>query len=100
LSSDTTWPVEARSVTVAVGAADVTGNEIEPTVAVEPSGLETVAVSVAVPTVRPLTTTLVVVVNVPVGLTMEAGLEMESEIGVELPWPTVAVVFAVCPTTT
>ena len=59
-SSPETVP-EVRSAMVAVGGAEVTENEVEPTVAVDPSGLETVAVSVAVPTVRPLTTTLVLI---------------------------------------
>jgi len=93
---------EIFCVTVAVGAAEVTGNDVEPTgMADPPSGFGTVAVRVAVPTVRPLTTTPVLEVNVPVGLTMAAGLEMESEIGVELfCGSTVAVVLAFCPTTT
>jgi len=69
-----------------------------------PSGFGTVAVSVAVPTVRPFTLTLVLAVKVPVGLTIDAGVEIESEIGVVLvvpsPVDTVAVMSAVCPTTT
>ena len=76
---------EVFCVIVAVGAAEVTGNEVEPMVTGDPpSGFAIVAVSVAVPAVRPLTTTLVVVVNVPVGVTTAAGLVTVSEIGVEL----------------
>jgi hypothetical protein len=84
--------------------AEVTGKLSVPTCGCVPSGFATVAVRVAVPTVRPFTTTLVVVVKVSVGETMEAGAEIESEIGVVLVWlfpvETVAVVVAVCPTIT
>jgi hypothetical protein len=59
----------------------MTENDVEPTVIFPPSEFETVAVSVAVPTDIPLTTTAVVCVKVPVGLTIAAGLVMESEIG-------------------
>ena len=71
---------------VAVGAADVTAKEIEPTGTVPdpPSGFGIVAVNVALPLVRPFTATLVLVVNVPVGLTMAAGLVILREIGVVL----------------
>jgi hypothetical protein len=89
---------ELRCVTTAVGAAEVTGKDVVPAVAVDPSEFETFALRVAVPTVRPLTTTLVFVVNVPVGLTTAAGLEMDRDIGVELfGGLTVAVVVAVWP---
>lgn len=85
-----------------VGTGAATGNEVEPTVRGEPpSGFGTVAVSVAVPVERPLTTTPVLEVNVPVGLTIAAELVMVSEIGVELfEGVTVAVVVAVWPTAT
>ncbi len=79
----------------------ITGKEVEPTVVLLPSAFEIVAVSVAVPAVRPLTTTGVLLVNVPVGVTIAAGLEIESEIGIELPdGLTVAFVVAVWPTKT
>lgn len=78
----------------------MTENDVEPTVRF-PSEFETVAVIVAVPTDTPLTTTGVVCVNVPVGLTMAAGLLIESEIGNAFDdGETVAVVVAVCPTAT
>jgi hypothetical protein len=77
-----------------------TGKDVEPTVRF-PSAFETVAVIVAVPTDTPLTITLVLFVNVPVGLTMAAGLVMEREMGVVFDeGETVAVVVAVCPTET
>jgi hypothetical protein len=79
----------------------MTGKDVEPTVGFEPSEFETVAVSVAVPTDRPWTTTFVLWVNVPVGLTIAAGPLMESEIASVFPeGETVAVVVAVCPTAT
>ncbi|HKV82818.1 MAG TPA: hypothetical protein VJP02_32015 [Candidatus Sulfotelmatobacter sp.] len=84
------------------GTGSVTENDVEPIVSVPPpSGFVIVAVSVAVPAVRPFTTTFVLVVNVPVGLTIEAPPEIESEIAVVLfEGLTVAVVVAVCPTAT
>jgi hypothetical protein len=93
---------EVRCVTTAVGAAVVTGNEVEPMGTGDPpSGFEIVAVRVAVPTVRAFTTTLVLVVNVPAGLTTAAGLVMLREMGVVLfVGLTVAFVVAVCPTRT
>jgi hypothetical protein len=55
-------------------------------------------VIVAVPTAVPWTTTPVLCVNVPVGLTMAAGLVMESEIGTVFDEGlTVALIVAVCP---
>jgi len=92
---------EVRCEMVAVGGEEVTGNEIEPTgIGEPPSGFGTVAVRVAVPTVRPFTTTPVLVVNVPVGLTTVAALEMFREIAIVLfVGLTVAFVVAVWPTT-
>ena len=81
--------------------AGTTGKDVEPTVRFPPSEFETVAVIVAVPADIPLTTTAVVCVNVPVGLTMADGLLMESKIGVVFDeGDTVAVIVAVCPTAT
>ncbi|MGB8475633.1 MAG: hypothetical protein WCE61_16240, partial [Candidatus Acidiferrum sp.] len=52
-----------------------TRKEVEPTVFLLPSAFEMVAVRMALPTVRPLTTTGVVLLKVPVGVTMVAALE-------------------------
>lgn len=63
----------------------ITGKVVEPTgIGFPPSGFGTVAVMVAMPADIPLTMTPVFCVNVPVGLTMAAGLVMESEMGVVL----------------
>jgi hypothetical protein len=83
------------------GGAGVTWKEVEPTGALPPSPFETVAVRVAVPTDIPFTMTLVLCVKVPVGLTIAAGLVMESKIGTVLfDGVTVALIVAVCPTAT
>jgi hypothetical protein len=75
--------------------------DVEPTVGFVPSEFETFAVIVAVPADIPWTITLVLWVNVPVGLTMAAGPVMESEIGTVFDeGVTVAVIVAVCPTPT
>ena len=77
-----------------------TVKDVEPTV-VAPSEFETVAVIVAVPADSPLTITSVLCVNVPVGLSMAAGPEMDSEIGTVFPVGiTVASIEAVWPTPT
>jgi hypothetical protein len=81
-----------------VGGGGTTWKDVEPTVGFVPSEFETVAVSVAVPADSPLTITLVLWVNVPVGLTTAAGPEIESEIGTVFPeGATVALIVAVCP---
>ena len=78
-----------------------TWKDVEPTGGFVPSEFKTVAVIVAVPTDNPWTTTFVFWVNVPVGLTMAAGPEIESEIGTVFPeGVTVALIVAVCPTWT
>jgi len=83
-----------------VGGGGTTWKDVEPT-GVVPSEFETVAERVAVPTDSPWTTMLVFWVNVPVGLTIAAGLEIESEIGtVFAEGVTVALIVAVCPTWT
>jgi hypothetical protein len=79
---------------------EATVNDVDPTVRLPPSGLEIEAVMVAVPADRPLTTTAVLLVNVPVGVTIATGLEIESEIGIVLPELTVAFIVAVWPTMT
>jgi coenzyme F420-reducing hydrogenase gamma subunit len=80
----------------------MTGKDVEPTVmGCPPSEFEIVAVIVAVPTESPSTTTAVVFVKVPVGLTMAAGLVIEREIGSAFDaGETAAVVVPVCPTKT
>lgn len=103
-SSPDTVP-ETFCVMVAVGAAEVTVMTVEPTgVGEPPSGLANVAISVALPTVRPLMTTPVVVVKGVVGLWIAAELSMAREIGIVLVLlsavETVAVSVAVCPTMT
>ena len=90
----------AGVILLIVGGGGTTWKVVEPTVGVELSEFETFAVSVAVPTDTPLTTTAVVVVKVVNGLTIEAPPVMDSEIGSEFPDETVAVVVAVCPTAT
>ena len=95
LNHHTTFPPEIT------GGGCTTWKDVEPTSGLPPSEVETVAVIVAVPTDNPLTITLVLCVNVPVGLTIAADPEIESEMGTVFPeGVTVAVIVAVPPTWT